>query len=251
MWAPPGCPRACCSAPTLSQHPSTRFLKAWIPCSAGHPQRPSGHPQRPWNVTSLSAGAPRQPQAWAPLQALQGPWIPEEISRRSPSAPSHTHTAPAVPHLQIRNVGCLIAPVPGPTHPKPRRGGDGGIRGLAMGGGVTQAPQLRAARSCWGGSDITAGGGAARLPPTPGASGSAFMAAQGSWNPKGGREEGEEMGPRAAGLESPSPSSAAPPPLPPVAVVATCRLLRLLWLRPPPAEREHEVDYNARGAPRH
>lgn len=39
-----------------------------------------------------------------------------------------------------------------------------------------------------------------------------------------------------------------PPPLPPVAAVATCRFLRVLWLRPPTSEREHRSDYNVRDA---
>lgn len=38
------------------------------------------------------------------------------------------------------------------------------------------------------------------------------------------------------------------PPLPPVAAVATCRLLRVLWLRPPTSAREHRSDYNVRDA---
>ena len=38
------------------------------------------------------------------------------------------------------------------------------------------------------------------------------------------------------------------PPLPPVAAVGTCRLLRVLWLRPPTSAREHRSDYNVRDA---
>ncbi|XP_045297715.1 uncharacterized protein LOC123578707 isoform X2 [Leopardus geoffroyi] len=40
------------------------------------------------------------------------------------------------------------------------------------------------------------------------------------------------------------------PPLPPVAAVATCRLPRMLWLRPPPARREHGLEYKVHEASR-
>lgn len=63
---------------------------------------------------------------------------------------------------------------------------------------------------------------------------------------------------RSAGMVSPplrtkvgkSFTDFSHPPLPPVAAVATCRLPRMLWLRPPPPGREHGMDYNARDAPR-
>lgn len=84
------------------------------------------------------------------------------------------------------------------------------------------------------GSDIIAGGGAAQRPQPRG-----FMPRlYGVREPKR-REEEQEM--KSAGTISPPLRirigklyDFIQPPLPPVAAAATCRLLRMLCLRPPP-----------------
>lgn len=63
------------------------------------------------------------------------------------------------------------------------------------------------------------------------------------------RSEGTLSLPLRTGTGKPLPITVTPP-LPPVAAVATCRLPRMLWRRPPPSGRDHGVDYNDRDAPR-